>query len=256
MPWPAFLEFCQQLVDDYNTRPHRTLPKIRDAATGNLRHQSPMEAWDAAIAAGWHPTAITPAESDDLFRPHKLCTVSRGEVRLFNNLYFDQALAAYHGEKVSVGYDIHDASRVWVRDAGRRLICIARFEANSRAYFPQAVIDQAKEKRAQGRIARAELRIEEAEAELRPAALLEHAPGEYLEEALPEPSEALVENVVALQGMRRPKFDTDPEKYRWLLEHEGEVSADDKRWLEYYTAGDEWFDIFGVGARRASDEEF
>lgn len=264
MPWREFLVFVQTQIDAYNDRPHKGLPKIRDAVSGKQRHMTPNEAWQQALDEGWEPVRVEAHEAEDMFRPYQICTVRRGMVQLHNNSYFNAALADYHGEKVQVGYDIHDAGRVWVRDASRRLICVAEFEANKRDYFPQAVIDQAAEKRAKGRIARAALRIEEAEAELRPAALLEHAPGDFLEDVMPQLERAEVadanenaaENVVALSGMRRPSFDTDPEKYRWLLAHEGEIDKEDRGWIAWYEDTEEWFDLFGVGARREAEEEF
>ncbi len=237
MPWTEFLAFCQRQVDAYNARPHRTLPRVRDAATGKLRHMSPDEAWQQAIDEGWQPLTVSAAESADLFRPYKLCSVIRGEVRLFNNTYFSKALEHYHGERLQVGYDIHDASRVWVRDAEGRLVCVAGFEANSRAYFPQPVINQAKEKRALGIIRRAEVKIDDAKDELNPQQLIEHQASNVIEMpfAMPELAEAEPENVVALRASEDdpPGFGTnDLDFYRWMLDHPERVQPHHNEWLE------------------------
>jgi putative transposase len=107
------------LVDIYNNRPHSSLPKVIDPQTGKRRHQTPNEAWQAGLDEGWAPTLVTTSEAEDLFRPYVYATVLRGEIRLFNNLYFSHELTEWHGEKVRVGYDLHDGSRVWVRKPAR-----------------------------------------------------------------------------------------------------------------------------------------
>jgi putative transposase len=262
MPWADFLRWCQEKVDAYNARPHRSLPKIRDAATGKLRHMSPNDAWDAAIAGGWSPVLPTTVERDDLFRPYQLAKVIRGEVRLFNNLYFSGALEEHHGDQVQVGYDIHDASRVWVRDLEGRLICTAEFEANKRAYFPQSVIDRAAEKRAQARERRLEVHLQEVRDELAAPALLEHQPTisvpfgglaalDRAERRQQEKSDiAAVKNdleaagVTVMPGIEvRPLFRTDPDRYRWLVRHPQLWDAQDAEWLLSYVHGDEYADL-------------
>lgn len=163
--WENFQRLADQAVADYNDRPHRGLPKVRDEQTGAMRHQTPNEAWALAIGEGWEPTPVAPEEADDLFRPYQVRKVSRGEINLFGNTYFSQTLADYHGELVRAGYDIHDASRVWVRDRNDRLVCIAEFEGNKSSYFPISAVEDAAARRAKGRQARAARIVEEIEAE-------------------------------------------------------------------------------------------
>ncbi len=252
MPWDEFIARCQKAVDDYNTRPHRSLPTITDPETGKRRHQTPCEAWDAALAEGWVPTTVTPEEAADLFRPYVYATVIRGEVRLFNNLYFSHELTEWHGEKVRVGYDMHDASRVWVRDNDGRLICVAEFEANKRAYFPQSAIDVAAEKRAKAREKRLEDKLEEVREELNPTPVLEHKPTERFElpinqreavviDVMPEPAAV---NVVALPSVEpRQWFENDPDQYRWLMRNPAQWRVEDAEWLLDYTASEDYEDL-------------
>ena len=250
LPWDEFLTFCQQQVDAYNARPHRSLPKVRDEVTGKLRHLSPGEMWEQAVTGGWAPMLLTDAERDDLFRPYKLCTVTRGEVRLFNNLYFSGDLAEYHGERLPVGYDIHDPSRVWVRDARGRLICVAEFEANKRDYFPQSVIERAAEKRAKAREKRLETHLQEVRDELNPPARLEHQEPNFLPTQIQadrievEGDAAAPGNVVPLiSAEARPWFKTDPEQYRWLMQHRAQWGADDAEWLLDYVRSEDYADL-------------
>lgn len=249
MSWPDFVAWCQQQVDAYNARPHRSLPKVR-GEDGKMRHQTPAEAWAQAVSEGCKLVPVEAHDADDLFRPYKEAKVSRGEVRLHGNLYFAHALEPYHGETVRVGYDIHDASRVWVRDQEGRLVCVAEFESNKRAYFPESFLAQAAARRAEGRIKRAQARIEEAQAELDPPQLLEH----QLVVELPvvrieRPAERVAiapaaESDVIQMPVRRPMFSSDAAKFRWLRTNREAVTSTDESWLSWYRSTPEWEDIF------------
>jgi len=170
---------------------------------------------------------------------------------LFTNTYFSHDLEAYHGETMRVGYDIHDASRVWVRNQAGQLVTVAMFEANKRSYFPQSFIDQAAEKRAKGRIQRAQAKIEEAEQELNPLQqLVYEAPIElpvmamntHVDVKIVENS--MLDNVIAMP-VKRPLFETDAAKYRWLLSNDDEITVQDEAWLNYYKLTAEYEDLFG-----------
>lgn len=271
LEWTDFIDFCQQQIDAYNNKPHSSLPKVRDA-DGKKRHQTPNEAWQQAINEGWKPVEVEPQEADDLFRPYKTCKIIRGEVRLFNNLYFSHELVHHHGETAQVGYDIHDASRVWVRERSGRLICVAEFEANKRAYFPQSAQDHANYKRAQGRIKRAEAKIIDAEQELNPPQLIEYQPVmelppmaiEPAEQALIEaeingPTETKSENVSSL--VERPHFTSTIEKYTWLMNNKFHWAKGDAAWLLEYVDRHQYFDMLqiysfdGIGWTSADDEK-
>lgn len=253
--WPEFLTRCEAAVAAYNARPHRGLPKARDLEGGRMRHLSPNEMRARFIERGFEPEMLPAAVAADLFRPYREATTLRGEVRLFNNIYFDGALAPYHGERVRVGYDIHDASRVWVRDATERLICVAKFEANKRAAFQQPVIEQAMEKRVAARQRRLEARLEEVRAELDPPLTLEYQDAIELpamRSPLPEPEQihVLAEVERLAVAFKRPMFDTDYQKYEWLLDHQELWTEDDRGWLGWYTSTGEWQAIYAQDPAR------
>ena len=159
--WAEFLELAGKAIDHYNHNPHRSLPKVADAVTGRRRHQTPLEAWDGAIAQGWAPEV--PEDTDALFRPRVRRAIRRGEIGMFGQLYFHHGLEEWHGERLEVGYDIHDGSRAWVYDPDGRLICVAERDGNRSEYFPQSFIEQAREERAKGRLRRLEVKREEIE---------------------------------------------------------------------------------------------
>lgn len=165
LSWQEFLDFCQNEIEDYNRRPHSSLPRITDKETGLRRHMCPLEMWSKFLAEGWTPEVPEPAELDALFRPHVTVTTRRGEVRVFGNLYYSGDLVHYNGETVIVAYDIHDANQVWVKDQEERLICIARWNANKKAFYPVPVVEQAREDRKNRRRKLLLGHLEEVEAE-------------------------------------------------------------------------------------------
>lgn len=153
LSWPQFREFCQQTVDNYNRRPHSSLPKINDPDTGLRRHMSPGEMWAWHMANGWNQVdhQLTEQELEVLFRPRVERTVQRAMVQVGHNFYYDKALDHYNGEKVQVGYDMHDAEKVQVWDGSDRLICHARFDANKVDFYPKAMVEKAADDRAKRR---------------------------------------------------------------------------------------------------------
>lgn len=265
MAWREFLGFIEEQAEAYNARPHSGLPRIIDPETGRRRHQSPNEAWQAAVAQGWQPDLPRPQDVQEMFRPYKVATVRRGEVVLQNNIYFAKELhdLDLHGEKVRVGYDIHDPSSVVIRDMDGRYICTAELDGNKRGYFPQSVIEQARDKRAAGRERRLQDKLEEVRAERDAGRVLEHSAGLYdplldipamripdavetpiqFEDETPAPraiaasadeTTSRAPEVVQLPGTEsRPRFgpDDDADQYRWLYRHPHAWDALDAEWL-------------------------
>jgi putative transposase len=182
VPWDTFLATIQEAVDTYNQRFHRSLPKVTDSVMGTRRHQTPLEAWESAVSAGW--SATMPVDSDDLFRPYVARLVRRGEVSLFGNVYFARELEEWHSQDVHVGYDVHNAAHVWVRDLEERLICVAKVDGNRADYFPMSFVEQARESRAEGRARRLERHLEEVREELAPARHFVSLPGANVPEHL------------------------------------------------------------------------
>lgn len=162
LPWHLFTQWVQERIDWYNDHPHRSLKGL-----------SPNFAWDNFTASkSWEPERLAPEELATLFRPRVVRTLARAEIRLFNNIYFARELEEFHGLEAHIAYDIHDASKVWVYAPDGRLICTAQVNGNARHYFPVPVVEQARQKRAQGRLARVDTKREEILAELHGGAAL------------------------------------------------------------------------------------
>lgn len=233
MDWSDFAKFCELLVAAYNDHPHTGLPKTRDPETGRKRHMTPNEVWADAVAQGWEADVVSEAEADDLFRPYERRQTRRALVELFGNSYFAPALEGYHGEDVLVGYDVADASRVWVRALDGRFITTAKFDGHKTSFFPVSVAEQAREQRAIGRLKRNDAHRAEIMAELNPDTLLAHQPAVHFS------PEALAEATVLMDAMAnsapqpqvtadgRPLFGDDLEWVQWLLAHPEKVTAQD-----------------------------
>ncbi|MCY1516943.1 hypothetical protein D9M68_516030 [compost metagenome] len=150
----TFFADLQNALDTYNHNPHRGLPKVRDLATGRMRHQSPMESWKSAMAEGWEPLKASADIVASLTRPQVVRTTHRAEVRFGGAVYFLADLEVLHGQEIRVAYDFRDASRVWVHTLDGELIGEALVNGNATPAMPQSLLDKATEKREQGQLAR------------------------------------------------------------------------------------------------------
>lgn len=102
-----------------------------------------------------------------LYRPSVERIPIRGEVRLYNNVYYAKALLDVpDNTKVKVTYDFMDAEKVWVCDLQGRYICEAIWDDNKVDAFPKTRIQQLKEIRVQAIENRAQERIDMARMEL------------------------------------------------------------------------------------------
>lgn len=239
--FPVFLARCEAAVADYNARPHSSLPLIVDPLTGRKRHQSPNEIWAELVQQ--NPdclVTIRDTEAADLFRPYKTGKVNRGQVRIFGNVYFSRDLEGHHGDSVFIGYDIHDAERVWVRDRNQVLLTVARLDANKSDYRPQTALEHNNAKRATARVIRLERHLEEVHLELtgsRPVlegrlATPEEqaAAAEYLAESAPSP--LVGEGRGEGESGQRPRiFRTDLELYLWVQDHPALANDQDRAYL-------------------------
>ncbi|EDL3627777.1 transposase [Salmonella enterica subsp. enterica serovar Newport] len=163
--WEQLLEAIELEVARYNNRPHTSLPRRE-----NGEHYSPAAYRKMLIKEqAAEIDYLSPDELHEMFRPEIVRTTSRGEVRLFNNIYFAHELAAESGNEVRVSYDIHDANSVIVRRMDGSFICDAIWNGNRVDAFAKPVIKKLQEQRVKGRIARAQVTIDDASRELKPA---------------------------------------------------------------------------------------
>lgn len=143
MPWHVFMQFCEAAVNDYNQRQHRSLGGV-----------SPDLKWEEFEAKGFEAMRLTNDELETLFRPHVARVVDRGQIRLFNNIYFSKVLEEFHGDTIFAAFDIHNPQTIWIQNEDGQLICTAEANGNRRAYFPQSFNEQAKDKRLDAQLKR------------------------------------------------------------------------------------------------------
>ena len=240
LAWDDFMTLCHDEMQRYNNRPHHAHPRRHNKLTGRKEHLTPQQVWDEKLAMmvnlGKPLVQVHEADMVDLFRPYIERKVLRGEIKMFNHVYFSRELEQYHGETVHVGYDIHDASQVWVRDVSGRLLAVAKFEANTRAYFAQSVIEQAHEKRALGQLKRNDVKRNEILETMSPSRVLEHIdtmrlPQAQIDKAFATLNKTIEAEAVEVISMPKPMMtntiddvpdmkimtETDDERFeRWL----------------------------------------
>ncbi|SCX30608.1 hypothetical protein DSM25558_5004 [Agrobacterium sp. DSM 25558] len=228
--WQDFLTACVNAVASYNAKPHSSLP-------GKM---SPDQYWEYHVSTGFEIVPVLEHEKNDLFRPYVRRKVSRSMVEWLTNTYFNLALEEFHGEYVLVGYDIHDASKVWVREIEHksgeelmgRLICVAIFAGNEERYIPLTMERAAMEKRANARARRLKDHLAEVEAELSPGSFIDASIQTFMPiiEHEPEPvstgpvlvtsdGETLPAATGAVETTRRQVFATDEALAAWVLEN-------------------------------------
>ena len=66
--WEEFKRHILARVEEYNSTPHRGLPRYRDAQ-GRLRHYSPEEYWQTFTARGFAPVRVPQGMEAELFMP-------------------------------------------------------------------------------------------------------------------------------------------------------------------------------------------
>lgn len=246
--WAEFIAAVEKTIADYNDRPHTGLPRYEDPETGRVRHMTPNEAWALHVQNGFEPVTIDPDEMDDLFRPYEIRTASRGLVKWNTNEYFHPSLEAYHGKEVVVGYDLHQAEKVWVREfdveEGQpgKLICVAEFGGNAQRYIPLTAEQKAIEDRSRAALKRLDRRRADKLAEIDAPLLLEQQAVEIADfiDVAParsaDPVMLAVDNSADVpaaqpQPPRRRVFGSDEELAAWALQHPQELTPNQLRVL-------------------------
>ncbi|WAU72868.1 Mu transposase C-terminal domain-containing protein [Acinetobacter sp. TR11] len=232
MSWTDFVIFAEGVVNSYNNNPHSSLKRITDPVTMKKRYMTPLEMWEVSLDQEYPIDRVDDWDVENFFRPTLERKVRRCEIELFSNRYFHRDLEQYHDELVQVGYDIHCAEKVTVRDMDGRLICVAIWNDNKRDYFPKSVMEKAREQRAAGRMRRLAVKQSEVMAELNPQKVIEHieqqtvitfptrkATAEIFAEmdALPVRQEKQIFDVKHVIPTERNELQSDDKVARWML---------------------------------------
>lgn len=169
--WDDLIAAVGEEVEHYNKyHRHDSLPK-----KDNGKHYTPAE-YRAKCLKTVQPHFMTEAELREMFRPHFTRKASRGEVQIFNNIYFSEALMDVDGDEVMVGVDIHNANAVVVRKMTGEFVCEAVWDGNKRSAFPVSMVEKARDDRAARRSGRLKEQLAEVERERNPVLTIENAP--------------------------------------------------------------------------------
>ena len=125
---------------------------------------------------------LSEVELRDMFRPQFTRVVRRGWLNLHNKYYWHRELEKHDGETVVMAVDQHDPETVIVMALNGDWICDAKLDGNKRPGFAESLVEEARRKRAEAAIRRAQGKAERAAAELRP--VIEGNPAETLRELL------------------------------------------------------------------------
>ncbi|MFZ4539302.1 Mu transposase C-terminal domain-containing protein [Propionivibrio sp.] len=213
----------------WNAKPHSSLPKVRDEATGRSRHQSPDEALQLARDNGWTPYEFEEEYVVHLFRMHKQVTVRREAVTPYGGMrYHDACLGDWNGKDVVVAYDNMDWKQVWVKTLKGELICVAKF-SEATGYRTATAKEEANEKRANAQIKHRERQIDA----IRERAGLDAIDGECIHmQEVPEltsvPRLTDEEMAAIEQRQQKPKAMSYMEMQMWLNEEVPAVVAEKK----------------------------
>lgn len=255
--WQQFIDVVISTINEYNTtHRHRSLPKNADG-----KRMTPAEA-RAVMTRPDDIVLVDPATLRSLFMPAVLRTARRGEVQFFNQTYSAPELMRrdVDGHQVSVRYDIHDPSQVQVFTLDGQFVCDAQWAANRMDYMPKPVIQMAKEKRVAASVKLRQAQIDLISRELQPSVpteLLLPEPGlpcvidvsQSITQALGEqsPAQHLVTDAVPMQASaqdtRRLVFDTQGERYEWLMRHRNAWMDQDQEWVNRYVQSDDYRDL-------------
>ncbi len=256
LTWTEFLRIMDERVEAYNNQPHAGV-EYRDE-DGRKVKRSPMDAWRDAENSGFEVLGLMAHEADDLFRPTVKRRTRRGMVEWITNSYFHLDLEPYDGLDILVGFDVHDAGRVWCREIDitpegeqpGKLICVAQFEGNKERYIPLSYEKHAMEKRHKARLSRLQNHVDEVELELNPNRFLTQSAEQPFEigpvvtsppapiEAVayddqgipPEPRQATADHS-HVSAHKRPAFSDDASFARWCCENPDDVSEKDRALL-------------------------
>lgn len=249
--WEEFKRHILARVEEYNTTPHRGLPRYRDAQ-GRLRHYSPEEYWQTFTARGFTSMRVPQGMEAELFMPGVRRVTRNGWLQFYSGRYYAPELAEFHGEAVEVRYDIWDAGRVWCWTLDGRPICEATLEGNTRPYFEQSRVEAAREKRARAQVKRLDAKLQR----VAPGATIvlpeskDTGPGMADSTAPALAPAAAVKNIDITDVTPtpepvpvRPLFSSTHERYRWLMHHPDARTDVDSAWLRDYRRGEEYADL-------------
>jgi len=249
--WSDFALEIDAEMERYNNRPHDSLPKIIDPASGKRRHMTPNEVWQQAIDDGWQADPISQDDARSLFRPAIQRKTNRSLVSWIGNEYYHEALEALHGEDVVVSYDIHDAQTVDVSLLDGRFICTAVWDGHKTSYTPVSFVQHVHDQRTSGRLKRHDAKREKILLEATPNLSITHQPAQMMPDLTEDQRQAVQ---VELNRLEAPTaiptghtiFPDDASWVQWCINHKDEITESDRRELRRKISDRMFMELMGM----------
>lgn len=174
--WQMFYADLLATLDEYNHRPHRTLPK-----KDNGEHYAPNEYWAhrmAQMPPEEQPEILSEDELALLERSMDIRKPYRGWIRFNHQGYFLADLAKHEGEKVLIAYDWDKPQDIVVYQMDGRLIGKAILNGNTQDAFHnvKSMAQTQKENRAKTQITRLKNKAKRMEMDLHGGNIIENMP--------------------------------------------------------------------------------
>lgn len=148
-------DWINRVVDKFNDKPHRSLPKITCPTTGKRRHQTPRECLQKHMSEGWRPVALEEHHLVDLFRPHVRCKVTREAISPVGNgqRYYHPEIGGWNGKEVMAAIDPMDWRAVWVKSLDGTFLFVADL-VKATGYRAKSQYEIAESKRTEAQLKR------------------------------------------------------------------------------------------------------
>ncbi|MEE0495156.1 MAG: Mu transposase C-terminal domain-containing protein [Cyanobacteriota bacterium] len=187
---------------------------------------------------------------DDLMMKTEGRTINKHGITFLNMHYRSEAILGIR-DKVNIRYSLFDLSKIFVYSTKGEFLCVANrvrkvhpmarvlgtvkdMEEYKYQYEKQQKLKNKLVKQIKKTFPKEELRI------------LEIEPESVLEIEQIEPEKTVCEHKLTPREkqMNKPLFDSDFEKYEWLMNN-GCTNPEDRKWLADYIRSDEYYNLYG-----------
>ena len=196
---------------------------------------------------------INPQVLDDLMMKTECRTINRHGITFLNMHYRSEAIIGIR-DKVNIRYSLFDLSKIHVYSTKGEFLCIAHrvqkvhpmagvlgtvkeMEEYKYQYQKQQQLKHRLIKQVKKTFPKEEIQLLEIEAE--PVLEIEE-----LEQQIEEKPKKERKRTPREQQMNRPFFNSNYEKFEWLMSN-GTTNQEDRKWLVSYMKSDEYINIYG-----------
>ena len=195
---------------------------------------------------------------DDLMMKTECRTINKHGITFLNMHYRSEAIIGIR-DKVNIRYSLFDLSKIHVYSTKGEFLCIAHrvqkvhpmarilgsvkdMEEYKQQYKKQQQLKNKLIKQVKKTFQKEEIQLLE----------IQQEDFEYVEEKIIEKTKRERKLTPREQQMNRPIFNTDYEKYEWLMAN-GCTNSEDRKWLTSYIRSDEYYNLYADYEQRAEN---